>query len=234
VCITGVSGSGKSTLMVEILYKALARELHGAHTQPGDYERIEAWNMLIRLSTSTSRPLGAPRAPTPALTPACLTRFASCLRNCPKAKFAATKPGVSRSTSTAGAARPARDRANCASKCSSCPMSMCPAMCATARASTAKPCKCTSRIKIADVLDTDRRQALEFSAAFPSDDQQAANPARRRPGLPPHRTARADPYRAARRSASSWPKNFRAAPPAAPSTCSMSLPLACTPPMFTN
>jgi excinuclease ABC subunit A len=29
VCITGVSGSGKSSLMVEVLYKALARELQG-------------------------------------------------------------------------------------------------------------------------------------------------------------------------------------------------------------
>ena len=41
VCITGVSGSGKSTLMIEILYKALAGKLQGAHTQPGEYERID-------------------------------------------------------------------------------------------------------------------------------------------------------------------------------------------------
>ena len=41
VCITGVSGSGKSTLMIEILYKALAAKLQGAHTQPGDYDRID-------------------------------------------------------------------------------------------------------------------------------------------------------------------------------------------------
>src|SRR3990172_11232777 len=38
VCITGVSGSGKSSLMVEVLYKALARSLHHAHTQPGDHD----------------------------------------------------------------------------------------------------------------------------------------------------------------------------------------------------
>ena len=41
VCITGVSGSGKSTLMIEILYKALAVRLQGAHTQPGDFDRID-------------------------------------------------------------------------------------------------------------------------------------------------------------------------------------------------
>ncbi|MCK4692363.1 MAG: excinuclease ABC subunit UvrA, partial [Anaerolineales bacterium] len=35
VCITGVSGSGKSSLMVEVLHKALARQLHGARQQPG-------------------------------------------------------------------------------------------------------------------------------------------------------------------------------------------------------
>ncbi|TFG49451.1 MAG: excinuclease ABC subunit A, partial [Anaerolineales bacterium] len=38
VCITGVSGSGKSTLMIEILYKALARELNRAKTKPGDHD----------------------------------------------------------------------------------------------------------------------------------------------------------------------------------------------------
>ncbi len=41
VCITGVSGSGKSTLMIKILYKALAAKLQGAHTMPGDFDRID-------------------------------------------------------------------------------------------------------------------------------------------------------------------------------------------------
>ncbi|HEX9029804.1 MAG TPA: excinuclease ABC subunit UvrA, partial [Anaerolineales bacterium] len=49
VCITGVSGSGKSTLMVEILYKALARQLHRAHTQPGEYDRIEGLEFLDKI-----------------------------------------------------------------------------------------------------------------------------------------------------------------------------------------
>ena len=40
VCVTGVSGSGKSTLVTEILYKSLARKLHGAHAKPGACARV--------------------------------------------------------------------------------------------------------------------------------------------------------------------------------------------------
>ena len=41
VCITGVSGSGKSTLMSDVLYNALAAKLNGAHTRPGEHDRID-------------------------------------------------------------------------------------------------------------------------------------------------------------------------------------------------
>ena len=37
VAVTGVSGSGKSTLVNDILYRVLARELHGARTVPGKH-----------------------------------------------------------------------------------------------------------------------------------------------------------------------------------------------------
>src|SRR6185503_14280095 len=39
--VTGVSGSGKSTLVNDIIYRALARALHGASERPGRHERIE-------------------------------------------------------------------------------------------------------------------------------------------------------------------------------------------------
>ncbi|MCL4559562.1 MAG: excinuclease ABC subunit UvrA [Chloroflexi bacterium] len=58
VCITGVSGSGKSTLMVDVLYKALARELHGAHTQPGDYDRIEGLEFVDKIINIDQSPIG--------------------------------------------------------------------------------------------------------------------------------------------------------------------------------
>ena len=35
IAVTGVSGSGKSTLVNDILYSALAKELHGARIVPG-------------------------------------------------------------------------------------------------------------------------------------------------------------------------------------------------------
>lgn len=58
VCITGVSGSGKSTLMVDILYAALARQLQGAHTQPGEYDRIEGVELLDKVINIDQSPIG--------------------------------------------------------------------------------------------------------------------------------------------------------------------------------
>jgi excinuclease ABC subunit A len=58
VCITGVSGSGKSTLMVDILYQALARDLNGAHTQPGDHDRIEGIEALDKVINIDQSPIG--------------------------------------------------------------------------------------------------------------------------------------------------------------------------------
>jgi len=58
VCITGVSGSGKSTLMVEILYKALARHLHGSRAQPGDHDFIEGLDYIDKIINIDQSPIG--------------------------------------------------------------------------------------------------------------------------------------------------------------------------------
>jgi excinuclease ABC subunit A len=58
VCITGVSGSGKSTLMVEILYKALSRQIYNAHTLPGEYERIEGMEHIDKIINIDQSPIG--------------------------------------------------------------------------------------------------------------------------------------------------------------------------------
>ena len=58
VCITGVSGSGKSTLMIDVLYQALSRDLHGARTQPGEYEFIEGIDELDKVINIDQSPIG--------------------------------------------------------------------------------------------------------------------------------------------------------------------------------
>jgi len=63
VCITGVSGSGKSTLMIEILYKALARELNRAKTKPGDHDAIKGIEHMDKIVNIDQSPIGrSPRS----------------------------------------------------------------------------------------------------------------------------------------------------------------------------
>jgi len=58
VCITGVSGSGKSTLMIEILYKALARELNRAKTKPGAHDGIKGLEHIDKIVNIDQSPIG--------------------------------------------------------------------------------------------------------------------------------------------------------------------------------
>jgi excinuclease ABC subunit A len=57
-CITGVSGSGKSSLVAETLEPALARLLNGAQTTPGPYDRIEGLEQLDKVINITQDPIG--------------------------------------------------------------------------------------------------------------------------------------------------------------------------------
>ena len=58
ICVTGVSGSGKSSLVNDILYAALAHELHRAHTSPGDHYRIEGIENLDKVINIDQTPIG--------------------------------------------------------------------------------------------------------------------------------------------------------------------------------
>ncbi|WP_046468484.1 excinuclease ABC subunit UvrA [Allosalinactinospora lopnorensis] len=56
--ITGVSGSGKSTLVNEILYKGLAKELHGARAVPGRHTRVNGLNQVDKVVHVDQSPIG--------------------------------------------------------------------------------------------------------------------------------------------------------------------------------
>jgi excinuclease ABC subunit A len=58
IAVTGVSGSGKSTLVNDILYHALAKELHGARTVPGRHTRVTGIQHLDKVVHVDQGPIG--------------------------------------------------------------------------------------------------------------------------------------------------------------------------------
>ncbi len=58
IAVTGVSGSGKSTLVNDILYSALAKELHGARTVPGRHTRVTGMQHLDKVVHVDQGPIG--------------------------------------------------------------------------------------------------------------------------------------------------------------------------------
>ena len=57
-CITGVSGSGKSTLVMEILFKALCRQLYRSNLIPGKHGEISGMEKIKRVTNVDQSPLG--------------------------------------------------------------------------------------------------------------------------------------------------------------------------------
>ena len=58
IAVTGVSGSGKSTLVNDILFNALARDLHGARTVPGRHVRVTGTQQLDKVVHVDQGPIG--------------------------------------------------------------------------------------------------------------------------------------------------------------------------------
>mgnify|MGYP001047341781 CR=1 FL=1 len=58
VCITGVSGSGKSSLLIDTLYQALARQLHHARTNPGDFDKLDGIEHIDKVINIDQSPIG--------------------------------------------------------------------------------------------------------------------------------------------------------------------------------
>jgi excinuclease ABC subunit A len=57
-CITGVSGGGKSSLVIETLYKAVAKRLHGSKANPGAHDRIDGLEFIDKIIEIDQSPIG--------------------------------------------------------------------------------------------------------------------------------------------------------------------------------
>jgi excinuclease ABC subunit A len=57
-CVTGVSGSGKSSLVAETLYPALSRALNGAQAVPGPHDSLNGLDQLDKVINITQDPIG--------------------------------------------------------------------------------------------------------------------------------------------------------------------------------
>ncbi len=57
-CVTGVSGSGKSSLVAQTLSPVLSRALHGAQTLPGPHDRIEGLERIGKVINIDQAPIG--------------------------------------------------------------------------------------------------------------------------------------------------------------------------------
>jgi excinuclease ABC subunit A len=93
ICITGVSGSGKSTLLDDILYKALAKTLHGSREQPGAHDKIEGTENIDKVIMIDQSPIGRTPRSNPATYTGVFTHIRDLFARIPEARARGYKPG---------------------------------------------------------------------------------------------------------------------------------------------
>ncbi len=93
VCITGVSGSGKSTLMTDVLYNALAAKLMGAHTQAGEFKRIEGTEHLDKIINIDQSPIGRTPRSNPGTYTGMFDEIRKLFAELPESKVRGYRPG---------------------------------------------------------------------------------------------------------------------------------------------
>ena len=57
-CVTGVSGGGKSSLVIQTLYKAVTKRLHGTKVTPGVHDRIDGLEHIDKIIEIDQSPIG--------------------------------------------------------------------------------------------------------------------------------------------------------------------------------
>lgn len=93
ICVTGVSGSGKSSLIAETLFPALARSLNNAQSKPGPYQALEGLEQLDKVIDITQDPIGRTPRSNPATYISLFDEIRTLFANLPEAKARGFKSG---------------------------------------------------------------------------------------------------------------------------------------------
>ena len=85
-CITGVSGGGKSSLVIETLYKAVAKKMHGSSELPGAHDVITGLEYIDKIIEIDQSPIGRTPRSNPATYTGAFTPIRDWFAALPEAK----------------------------------------------------------------------------------------------------------------------------------------------------
>ncbi|NCQ32509.1 MAG: excinuclease ABC subunit UvrA, partial [Armatimonadetes bacterium] len=92
-CVTGVSGSGKSSLLSDIVREALARDLNGAETVPGEHDGLDGLEHLDKVVDIDQSPIGRTSRSNPSTYVKVLDPIRALFAKLPESRRRGYKPG---------------------------------------------------------------------------------------------------------------------------------------------
>ncbi len=226
--VTGVSGGGKSTFLIETLYKSAARRVMGARENPAEHDRIDGFEHIDKVIDIDQSPIGRTPRSNPATYTGAFTPIRDWFAGLPEAKARGYQPGRFSFNVKGG-------------RCEACQgdgvikieMHFLPDVYVTCDVCHGKRYNRETLDvhfkgkSIADVLDMTVEEGCRVLRSRSGRARQAAGAAATSASAISRSASRPIRCRAARRSASSSPRNCRSGRPAARSTSSTSRPPAC-------
>ena len=93
ICVTGVSGGGKSTLLLDTVYRAAVRKLHGARERPAAFDRIRGLEHIDKIIDIDQSPIGRTPRSNPATYTGAFTPIRDWFAELPEARARGYKAG---------------------------------------------------------------------------------------------------------------------------------------------